>query len=367
MKNFNISLIAFGLISLYSCSSPTESESSNLELLWKVYLDGTSSAGLTNDENKVYFHTGSGVKKLYMADKESHQLAFAEESYGSSFGIPVIDNNSIYTGGRGIVAAYDKNTLNRKWYHAAFEWEPIVAVDENNVYCTAKDTLVALDKATGTIVWSRGIIGKSSSNCKVNGNRLYFATGIIHRSDGYLYCIDKNSGETIFKYTLSYMESRSQFGGSSAGVEIWGDYVYVPSDNRNIYCLNKYDGTLIWEFLADSPMETPPVVSDGVLYTGSLNRTCYAIDASTGKLIWSYQTVGSIRRIVPQFYKEYVMFVSGAILIFNKNSGELIADVSQRTGDEHGYFAAVWDVDGKIYSTGYEENSQKEVFLAHQF
>lgn len=61
------------------------------------------------------------------------------------------------------------------------------------------------------------------------------------------------------------MESRSQFGGSTTGVEIWGEYIFIPSDNKNIYCFNKTDGSLVWEFIADYPLQTPPIVSEGIL------------------------------------------------------------------------------------------------------
>ena len=364
MKKLTIIFFICFLLSLNSCISPTESETNNLELLWKTYLKDRASAGIISESNNIFFQTDT---KLYKLDKTTLELSSFSESGGTLFGLPAIDNNTIYTSSGGLVEAFDKETLSRKWYQAGFAWIPMIAVDEIRLYGTAENTTFALDKETGSVIWQNNdIVGKSAFNCKVDGERLYFATGGIHREDGYLYCLNKNTGEIIFQNTLPYMESRSQFGGSTTGVEIWGEYIFIPSDNRNIYCFNKTDGSLVWEFLADSPMETPSIVSEGILYTGSLNRTCYAIDASTGELIWSFQTVGSIRRIVPQFFKNYVMFISGAILIFDKYSGKLIADVSQKTGEDYGYFTALWDTDGKIYCTGYEESTQKWVFLIHK-
>ena len=364
MKKLIQIFLIFILTILNSCTSPTESEPDDLELLWKTYLEDWALEGIIANSRYIFFQTS---KKLYKLDKTTLKLFSFSESGGSLFGLPALDNTTIYTGSGGLVEAFDITTLGRKWYHAGFAWVPIVTVDELRLYGTAENTAFALDKATGDIVWqNNNIEGKSAFNSKVNGDRLYFATGLIHRKDGYLYCLNKNTGEIIYRNTLPYMESRSQFGGSMTGVEIWGEYIYIPSDNRNIYCFNKDDGSLVWEFLADSPMQTPPIVSEGILYTGSLNRTCYAIDASTGALIWSYQTVGSIQRIVPQIFNSYVMFISGAILIFDKYSGELIADVSGRTGGDYGYFTALWDRDGKIYCTGYEESTQRNVLLIHK-
>ncbi len=161
------------------------------------------------------------------------------------------------------------------------------------------------------------------------------------------------------------MEDRSQWGGSNSGITIWNNYIYVPSQNRYIYCFDKLTGKLIWRFLADAPMRTPPRVKDGILYTGSLNRTCYAIDATEGKLIWSYMTDGSINRIAPQFYKDYVCFTSGAALIFHRGSGNLLLELRPAYG-HYGFFSAKWNDDGVLFGTGWEENSQALMVFAYQ-
>src|SRR5690606_6974604 len=161
-------------------------------------------------------------------------------------------------------------------------------------------------------------------------------------------------------------ENNQQFGGSSAGVEVWNDYIYVPSDNHYLYCFNKYNGQLIWKFLADSPLQTPPRVSDGIVYTGSLNSTCYAIKAKTGELLWSYKTVGSIDRNPPQFYTNYVLFESGAILIFDKYSGDILLELTARKG-KYGYFSAAWDFNGKFFATGFDKGTNQKYIFAYRF
>ncbi|MDP3830106.1 MAG: hypothetical protein Q8Q47_02475, partial [Ignavibacteriaceae bacterium] len=102
---------------------------------------------------------------------------------------------------------------------------------------------------------------------------------------------------------------------------------------------------------------------DGIVYTGTLNRTCYAVDAITGNLVWSYRTVGSIRRIPPQFHGDKVAFISGALIICNKKNGNLIADISTRTGGKYEYLSALWDTDGKMYLTGFNTNSEHLVLV----
>lgn len=369
----NIYSIVIIFFIMVSCKCPTESSGSRPEFLWKLYIDGYSSSGIVTDGDFLYFATAysfGNPDHLFKVSKDGTEVLKFELGRGATFGTPVIYNDIIYAGSdypNGTVFAIQKDSLKLIWKKRAFIWTTILSVDEAYLYCTELDKVHALDRLTGDIIWSRDISGKNAYNSKTDGARLYFATGGIHREDGYLYCINKYTGQIIFKNTLPYMESRGQWGGALTGVEIWNDYVYIPSDNRNLYCFNKNDGSLIWEFLADSPMETPPRISEGILYTGSLNRTCYAINANTGEQLWSFQTVGSINHDPPQFYQDYVIFMSGAMLIFNKYNGELIVDKSARTGDEYGYWNCLWDYDGKIYSTGYEEETQTNTLLAHQF
>lgn len=356
------------LVCVSSCTSSTEPENSKLKFLWSQFFGNALTAGITNDDEYLYFQLSSYNNKLMKIKKDGTGLEEYEYSAGTVFGVPVVDSKYVYAGNLfGTVDVFHKDSLNLIWSKQGLQWTSIVSIDEARAFCTGENEVYGLDKFTGSEIWKTEVFGKSIYNSVIDGDRLYLATGSIHRQDGYLYCLNKYDGSIIFKNTLPYMESRSQFGGSSAGVEVWNNYVYIPSDNRNIYCFNKTDGSLVWEFLADSPMITPPRVSDGILYTGSLNRTCYALDALTGTLKWSYQTVGSINRDQPQFYKNYVMFMSGAMLIFDKSSGNLIADISPRTGDKYGYWVGFWDKDGKIYTGGFEESSQNHILLAFQF
>jgi outer membrane protein assembly factor BamB len=356
------------------CNRPTDSETDGVELLWKQELDESVTSGIVIDGNYLYFQ--GSTSRLFKIGRNGKGLQSFNTLNGASFGIPVIFNDFLSAGtsfsganaGSGAhLYMLSKETLKPIWEKHNFYWNPIPVMDEKYLYCTEENGIYAFNKETGEEVWKTEIYGRNVYNPMVEDNRIYFATGSIHRQDGYLYCINKLDGSIVFRDTLTYMEERSQWGGSSGGVGIWKDYVYVPSDNWYLYCFNKNNGNEIWKFLADSPMETVPRVSDSILYFGSLNATCYAIDAEKGKLIWSYQTIGSIRRTPTQFYKDYVLFVSlGAILILEKKSGKLVVKLSSATGP-YSYATAVWDTDGKIYTEGYEEKTQKHILIAYKF
>ena len=356
------------VITAQTCGFITGPEDSQLHLLWKKELPVESTiafpSGIAIDGNTLYF--ADDYSKMYMINTDGSGFKEAHLPNGSTFGVPVIWGNLVVVGTSNAgpivryagIYAFNKLTLETMWAKTHFIWTGVPAIDEMYVYATDLDKVYAFDKTSGRQVWSQTIFGKNVYNPVIEGGRLYFATGSIFKRDGYLYCLDKYNGEIVFQDTLPYMPDRSQFGGSPAGVEIWRDYVYVPADNRNLYCFNKHTGALVWKFLADAPMETPPRLSEGIVYTGSLNRTVYAINAKTGVPLWSYQARASIGSNAPQFYKNYVLLEDQNILIFDKKSGKLIVKGGSA-------FSAVWNMDGQIFAGGYK--GDKSYIFAYQF
>jgi outer membrane protein assembly factor BamB len=368
--------LILSLVVNIACTEPDLQEDEGL-LLWKRDLNqiqiAFASAGITIDNNFLYF--ADSYNRLFKIKTDGNELTGFNIQNGSTFGVPVILDSIVVVGtssngansGTAHLYVLNKKTFDVIWSKHNFWWHIVPAIDEFHIYCTDWDKVYVFDKITGQEVWTKEIFGKNTYNPVVEDDRLYIATGSVFKEDGYLYCLNKFSGEVIFQDTIPLIEENDQqFGGSGAGAQIWNDYIFVPSENRYLYCFNKSNGELVWKFLADAPLQTPASVSDGIVYTGSLNSTCYAINVETGGLIWSYQTFGSIGRNPPQFYNNYVLFESGAILIFDKYSGDLVLELTGRTG-KYGYFTAAWNFDGKFFATGFDKVTDKKYVFAYQF
>jgi cysteine-rich repeat protein len=70
-----------------------------------------------------------------------------------------------------------------------------------------------------------------------------------------------------------------------------GNKVYVGSLDYNMYCLDKYDGSLIWSFATPSMIESSPAVENGRVFFLGTDGIVYCLDAEDGSLIWS-TTIG---------------------------------------------------------------------------
>lgn len=357
-------IFTYMLLMLLGCDNPIEPNYK--KAVWIIPLEESAHSPMVMDDKYIYFN--GSFTNFYKIEKASGNKSKVNVTPTNLFGSPSLFDSTIYNGTRGgALHSINPKTLSIIWTKYGFQWTVITAADEFALYVTEENRISALQKSDGSLIWSTEIIGKNAFNPEVNNDRIYFVTGSMHRQDGYFYCLNKYSGEVVYRKTIPYYEDKSQFGGSSSGVGLWNDNVYVSSDNRYLYCFNKETGDSIWTYLMDAPSETPPRISEGIVYTGTLNRTCYAINASNGNFVWSYQTVGSISRIPPQFYSDKVVFISGAIIICDKKTGKLIHDISSRTGDKYGYISAIWDSDGKMYLTAFENPGDNFAVIAYQF
>lgn len=67
--------------------------------------------------------------------------------------------------------------------------------------------------------------------------------------------------------------------------DIYKSSVFVSSDNRIVYSLDKETGKKNWEFQADAPVKATPVLFKDALYIATTNGTLYKIDRQYGKEI----------------------------------------------------------------------------------
>jgi len=344
------------------CSDPTSTSDEHLTKLWELPLESLIATSFIATDNFLIFKTSDNTGKLYKVSKDGKSVRSASTG-GCTRGTPILQSSVIYSNNCSSLYALKESDLSIIWSVTDFGFIPMPVADEKYVYATDRNVLRALDKSDGHTVWYTPKVGKNSANPVISGDTLYFVTWQLF-ADGFLYAFNTTDTTILYQRRIPYDSSKSQEGGSEAGVEIWNDRIFVAGSNRIFYCFNKTTGDSIWAFEADAPMDATPRVSDGIVYFGTLNRTCYALDASTGALKWTYRGVGSII-LEPSFYQNYVMFKSlGDLLILDKQSGK---EVLKMGSSEFSYDNAYWDVDGKIYAGGYRGSDQQTMLIAYQF
>ena len=56
--------------------------------------------------------------------------------------------------------------------------------------------------------------------------------------------------------------------------------------------------SVAWKFNTAGPVFGSPVISEGLVYVGSLDSVFYALNLSTGNVQWKFKTGGEIRSTV---------------------------------------------------------------------
>jgi outer membrane protein assembly factor BamB len=100
----------------------------------------------------------------------------------------------------------------------------------------------------------------------------------------------------------------------------WSQFHFTP-DHKG---LNPYENvlnthtvgnlSLLWTYKTGGPVQSPPIVANGVVYIGSNDGNVYALKASTGTLLWSFPT-GEVMAVSP------ALAVSNGEVYVGSNSG----------------------------------------------
>jgi len=165
-----------------------------------------------------------------------------------------------------------EDPLNRDLMQYDKVYEPVVMGKTLFIGSNASDKLTALDTETGEEKWAFYAGGPVRFPAVASGGRVYFVS-----DDGYLYCLDAERGELIWKFR----------GG--------------PSD-RKVLGNSRIVST--W------PARGGPVLKDGVIYFAAgiwpfMGVFIHALDAETGEVIWTNDSSGSLYILQPHHSPAY--------------------------------------------------------------
>jgi outer membrane protein assembly factor BamB len=175
-----------------------------------------------------------------------------------------------------------------------------------------------------TLAWKFATNGSVISSPSVSDGIVYFGS-----QDKNIYAIGAWSGSLIWKFaTQDAIESSPAVSNGK---------VYTGGDDGYVYCLNAYKGTLIWKTFVNGNLpfrfgnlvlKSSPAVYGDKVYVGSLDGYMYAIDTDNGNIIWKAKANGPIESS-PAVADGAVYFTAeepttGALYSVNANTGAVI-------------------------------------------
>lgn len=140
------------------------------------------------------------------------------------------------------------------------------------------------EELVGTKIWEFETGDKVQSSPTLGPNGFLY----VGSNDNNLYALDIATGNKRWEF---------QTGAdifSTPAISLDGT-VYVGSFDNKLYALDGWDGTKLWEFEAKNKIFSSPAVGlDGTVYIGSDDKKLYALDGKTGAMKWEFLTGGEV-------------------------------------------------------------------------
>ncbi len=124
--------------------------------------------------------------------------------------------------------------------------------------------------------------GQIRSTAKSAGKNDLFFCG-----DGKLYALEKTSGTIVWTFqTKDKMHDPFDYYQSSP--LILDEEVYFGSGDGNIYSLNTTTGKQTWSFATKGEVHSTLAHYSGKIYANSFDGNTYALNKKDGSLVWKF-------------------------------------------------------------------------------
>jgi outer membrane protein assembly factor BamB len=152
----------------------------------------------------------------------------------------------------------------------------------------------------------------------------------VGNRDATIHAISMRFGRVLWRHVTPR-------GGMASSPAVYGNELVYHSMGGDVYVLSRADGSLQWSYHVGSPVESSPIVRDGVDYFGTWDGRLVALDLRTHRLRWSHDLGAKITSSAA---------IAGDTLYIGDYAGRVWA-ISPETG------ATRWtaSVNGRIYGT----------------
>jgi FOG: WD40-like repeat len=227
----------------------------------------------------------AGSSGVHALDQETGEKAWAQPGgvgRTSSLAGVAVTNEAVYAAlyprsRQSLLLALDPATGDEQWARDIWGMSPPV-VNERMVYFNSRETLYALDAATGETVWDLSVTPARVAPA-VGSEMVYVA------SERGLVAADRSTGDHEWTHAGDFRNSGPAVGDSRLYLGAGPESKDGPAPG--LVAVNPTTGLREWTFTSgnDAALQTP-VVANGTVYAVSTNHRLYALEAATGELRW---------------------------------------------------------------------------------
>jgi outer membrane protein assembly factor BamB len=266
---------------------------------WSVDTGAGVWAGLERDAASGLLFVGNDAGDLHAIDRDG-KLRWKFATGKPIRSQPRVIGRALYVASdSGYLYRLDRDTGAEAWRarvdtalaprlppnHEKTRWDrygsSVVADDRRLYYASRDKKLYALDIATGREAWHVAATDIMTATPALHGGDVIFAA-----YDGKVQAVSAKDGRPHWSYDAKV--------GVPGDLVIADGRVLLGSRSYDLIALDAASGRELWKhYYWFSWIESPPVVRDGVVYTGSSDATnVYAINLADGSLRWQSAVPG---------------------------------------------------------------------------
>jgi len=272
----------------------------------------SSSPTVTND--RAFF--GSGDGNLYALNRKTGKLTWKFRTEGRIRSSPAVDGGVVFVGSFDRqFYAIDSQTGNLKWrIQVGGPIQSSPAVGDGLVYFGARDGFLhAVDSQTGQEVWKADHQGSWVVTSPAVAQGMVFAGS----SDGeFVQALDARTGVEQWRFKTG--------GNVFSSPAVVGEALYFGAFNVRLYALDIQHGKLQAVNVAESAINSSPVLVDGVLYVGSDDNCLYAFE---GDALRMRKDLALDPSILDAYVGEYEIS-PGVVITISRDDSHLMAQVT---------------------------------------
>ena len=243
--------------------------------IWSFPTGGFIGGAPVVTANRVFIDGDGGV--LYAINRQTGKQVWAATASSYDFQSMLLIGDSLFTANG---TAYSATSGKLLWKSSYVGQSSTPTYDNGIVYYNCGDAAAGLDAKTGATVFKAG---EMITDCfggtpelPIAGN-LLLAPGL---SESELVALNKKTGSQVWSAVAS---------GCCSSPAVANGLVYVAA-NTQLYAFRLSNGKLVWTAPTQGTIEGSPAVANGVVYIGSGDNFLYAFNAVSGKRLFQFKT-----------------------------------------------------------------------------
>lgn len=260
--------------------------------------------------------------KMYCLDAASGKKLWEFTTSSHTESTPCVSRGKVFFGaGDDGLYCLDAATGQEKWHMKGLHVDANPLVLDNRLYGGSgvgdyhKDTvLFCLNADTGAEHWRMPVDLPVWGMPAAQGEYLYAGIGngnFLMSADqlekpeqpaGAVVCLERATGKRVWRYDV--------YDGVLGRACVDDHRVWFASRDRHGYCLNRHEGTLIWETDLGSPVVASPFLTgQGArkgLYVAGSNGSLRRLDPKSGAIVWTFDTAKDAEQSATVFSSPFV-------------------------------------------------------------